>query len=157
MCDWLMRQLVGLRRCFLSIIHGVSIGMVKQKMLPLPTSLSTQIRPPCASTRPLQSVSPSPIPPDDRAFWSMRYIRSNIFSNSSEGIPVPWSVMQISNSSLACRRSAQPSRHCLACLPSMDSDSTETLSCNILSTVRTLYTHSLSNLLEFCQTSYYFY
>ena len=31
-------------------------------MLPLPSSLSTQIRPPCSSTSRFESASPSPVP-----------------------------------------------------------------------------------------------
>src|SRR6516164_4471065 len=36
-------------------------GIVNLKVLPLPNSLSTQIRPPCASTTILQKVSPRPV------------------------------------------------------------------------------------------------
>ena len=37
-------------------------GNVKQKVEPLPTSLSTQIFPPCSSTNFLAKVNPSPVP-----------------------------------------------------------------------------------------------
>jgi len=37
-------------------------GKVKMKVEPLPTSLSTQILPPCSSTNFLAKVSPSPVP-----------------------------------------------------------------------------------------------
>ena len=37
-------------------------GKVKLKVEPLPTSLSTQILPPCSSTNFLAKVSPSPVP-----------------------------------------------------------------------------------------------
>jgi hypothetical protein len=37
-------------------------GKVKLKVEPLPTSLSTQIFPPCSSTNFLAKVSPSPVP-----------------------------------------------------------------------------------------------
>lgn len=36
-------------------------GMVNQKVLPCPSLLSIQMRPPCASTTILQNVSPSPV------------------------------------------------------------------------------------------------
>ena len=38
------------------------IGRVKVNLLPFPTSLSTQILPPCSSTNFLASVKPSPVP-----------------------------------------------------------------------------------------------
>src|SRR4029453_15442855 len=37
-------------------------GKVKQKVEPLPISLSTQILPPCSSTNFLANVNPSPVP-----------------------------------------------------------------------------------------------
>jgi hypothetical protein len=37
-------------------------GKVKLKVEPLPTSLSTQILPPCSSTNFLAKVNPSPVP-----------------------------------------------------------------------------------------------
>jgi hypothetical protein len=37
-------------------------GKLKLKVEPLPTSLSTQILPPCSSTNFLAKVSPSPVP-----------------------------------------------------------------------------------------------
>ena len=37
-------------------------GKVKLKVEPLPTSLSTQIFPPCSSTNFLAKVNPSPVP-----------------------------------------------------------------------------------------------
>ena len=40
--------------------------VVKRKMLPLPGSLSTQIRPPMRSTRRRLMVSPKPVPP----YWA---------------------------------------------------------------------------------------
>jgi len=46
---------------FLSISVGAS-GRVKVKVLPLPSSLSTQMRPPCASTTLRVMASPSPVP-----------------------------------------------------------------------------------------------
>jgi hypothetical protein len=39
-----------------------SIGSVKTNRLPRPLSFSTQIRPPCSSTRRFESASPSPVP-----------------------------------------------------------------------------------------------
>jgi len=55
---------------------------VNLKVLPLPTpSLSAQIRPPCASTRPLQIANPNPVPPmpRDTSPWT-RWKRSKILS-----------------------------------------------------------------------------
>src|SRR5207302_4699254 len=39
------------------------MGSVKWNVLPFPTSLSTQIRPPCRVMRRLEIASPSPVPP----------------------------------------------------------------------------------------------
>ena len=40
-----------------------AVGIVKKKVLPRPGALSTQMRPPWASTMPLTMGSPSPAPP----------------------------------------------------------------------------------------------
>src|SRR4029077_598633 len=37
-------------------------GSVNTKVLPLPSSLSTQMRPPCSSTNRFESASPRPVP-----------------------------------------------------------------------------------------------
>ena len=44
--------------------HGYAgrAGRVNTNVLPLPSSLSTQIRPPCSSTRRFDSASPRPVP-----------------------------------------------------------------------------------------------
>ena len=39
-----------------------TLGMVKLNLLPLPTSLSAQILPPCFSINSLQRIKPSPVP-----------------------------------------------------------------------------------------------
>lgn len=54
-------NLMPAQRCH-SSMHGSLTGSVKINLLPLPTSLSTQIRPPWASTRPLVIYRPSPNP-----------------------------------------------------------------------------------------------
>jgi hypothetical protein len=40
---------------------------VKKKVDPLPSSLSTQMRPPCSSTNFFVMLSPSPVPPNSLA------------------------------------------------------------------------------------------
>jgi len=42
--------------------YSYPIGSVNVNLLPLPTSLSTQILPPCSSTNFLASVNPRPVP-----------------------------------------------------------------------------------------------
>jgi len=44
------------------INYELAIGIVKIKVLPSPTSLSTQILPPCFSTNSLQIIKPKPEP-----------------------------------------------------------------------------------------------
>ena len=43
-----------------------SLRQIDEERRTLPTSLSTRIRPPCASTRCLTMDNPSPVPPDSR-------------------------------------------------------------------------------------------
>src|SRR4030095_13512670 len=43
---------------------GLCAGMVKEKLLPLPTTLSTPILPPCISTSFFEIAKPSPTPLD---------------------------------------------------------------------------------------------
>ena len=47
----------------LSCNSGACIGRVKKKVVPLSISLSTQMRPPCASIKLRAMVRPSPLPP----------------------------------------------------------------------------------------------
>lgn len=49
-----------LRQCVLP--YGLSFGMRNQKLLPTPTSLSTPIVPPCASTIAFEIARPRPLP-----------------------------------------------------------------------------------------------
>src|SRR3989441_955524 len=62
-------------------LEGVS-GSENEKVLPRPTTLSTQMRPPCSSTRRFASASPSPVPSLPRAVlvcsnsWKMRKMSS---------------------------------------------------------------------------------
>ena len=44
------------------------MGRVKLKVLPLPTTLSAQMRPPWASMMPLAMLRPRPAPPEARDF-----------------------------------------------------------------------------------------
>src|SRR5262249_12313826 len=67
--------------------HAFGCGSVNQKVLPLPTSLSTPILPECASTTSRAIVSPSPQPPTlAHGTWKNF---SKIRSRSSVGIPSP--------------------------------------------------------------------
>ena len=43
-------------------LRPVGAGSVNTKVLPFPRSLSTQIRPPCSSTRRFDSANPRPVP-----------------------------------------------------------------------------------------------
>jgi hypothetical protein len=59
----LLRRLVLLR---LSRCCYPAVGSVNRNRLPLPTSLSAQMRPPCCSTMLRHSANPSPVPPSAR-------------------------------------------------------------------------------------------
>ena len=48
------------------VYSGNLFGMVKLNLLPCPTTLSNQIRPPWASTIPFAMLNPKPAPPDER-------------------------------------------------------------------------------------------
>src|SRR5262245_40008625 len=60
-------ETAGFETCLRQESYGrtssVTIGRVKKKVVPLPTTLSTQIRPPCNSTSARVIASPSPVPP----------------------------------------------------------------------------------------------
>src|SRR4029450_12434819 len=47
---------------FAGMVRWRLSGMVNEKVEPLPGSLSSQVRPPCSSTKRLLSPSPSPVP-----------------------------------------------------------------------------------------------
>ncbi len=69
--------------------------MVNLKLLPLPNSLSTQIWPPCFSTKSLHSINPKPVPvsslvPDVVFFWLM----SNRLALFSGAMPMPLSFTE---------------------------------------------------------------
>src|SRR5215468_12544526 len=72
-------------------------GKLKLKVEPLPTSLSTQIFPPCSSTNFLAKVSPSPVP-SILCVESEPTCRnsSKIFGWSSGEMPIPVSLTEIS-------------------------------------------------------------
>ena len=81
--------------------YAASIGNVKENMLPLPGSLSTQMRPPCASTMPRAMARPSPVPrPAVRCDCQNR---SKTRGCSSSGIPTPVSVTVTSTNGAVIR------------------------------------------------------
>src|SRR5258708_4700215 len=89
-------------------------GSATWNVLPWPTALSTQMRPPCSWAIPRQMYRPRPMPAYDRAStFEARWKRSNTCAWSAAGIPMPWSrtVMRISPSSRQARVStlASPS------------------------------------------------
>src|SRR6266478_9573434 len=72
-------------------------GNVKVKVDPRPTSLSTQILPPCSSTNFFARVSPSPVPSCLRVSSLPTWRNSSkIAAWSSRAIPIPVSVTAIS-------------------------------------------------------------
>ena len=74
--EFILSEAEGLRTCFARVmifpappiqnrkskIQNQWMGRVKVKVEPFPTSLSTQILPPCSSTNFLAKVNPSPVP-----------------------------------------------------------------------------------------------
>ena len=62
------------------------LGMVKWKVLPLPSWLCAQMRPPCVSTMHFEMCRPSPNPRRSRLSWRKR---SNTASSCSGGMPAP--------------------------------------------------------------------
>jgi len=74
--------------------------MLKLDVAPRPSTLSTQMRPPCASTMRLTIASPSPMlfsPPVGRTLVLPNSV--NILGSSEAGIPCPWSCTAIATSS----------------------------------------------------------
>src|ERR671936_312515 len=86
-------------------------GRVKRNVLPRPTSLSTQSRPPCSSTSFRESGRPRPVP-SARLPSEVCSNSSKIVSNSSAEIPGPVSATAISTSPSSSRAemSIRPSR-----------------------------------------------
>src|SRR5262249_4436985 len=79
------------------------VGSVKVKVEPLPTSLSTQILPPCNSTNFFASVNPRPVPSLFRASAVPTWRNSSkTFAWSSGEIPIPVSLTEISTEPSAC-------------------------------------------------------
>src|SRR5439155_18774700 len=79
-------------------------GSVNVKVLPLPGSLSTQIRPPCSSTKRFANDRPSPVPSRERsdcrrACWNSSKIRT--WSSGEIPIPVSFTVTTMSPSARA--------------------------------------------------------
>src|SRR5205823_10425225 len=72
-----LRAWRGFERLLRDLHHSAaSTGRVKRKVLPRPTSLSTQSRPPCSSTSLRESGSPRPVPSS--------FLPSKLCSNSSK-------------------------------------------------------------------------
>ena len=67
--------------------------IVNQKVLPMPGSLSTQIRPPISSTSLAEIVRPSPVPPNRRVVEPSACSNGwKIVCNFSTGMPIPVSA-----------------------------------------------------------------
>src|SRR5437773_7133576 len=95
-------------------------GTVKKKVDPLPSSLSTQIRPPCISTSRFVMLSPRPVPPNSRVIAASTWRNSaNTFSTSSLGMPMPVSLTRYTSQSPSSRTSisTRPWRVNLSALP----------------------------------------
>src|SRR2546427_3738277 len=95
-------------------------GTVKKKVDPLPSSLSTQIRPPCISTSRFVMLSPSPVPPYSRVIAASTWRNSaKTFSTSSLGIPIPVSATRYTSHSPSSRTSmsTRPRRADVSALP----------------------------------------
>ena len=74
-----------------------TVGIVKVNRAPMPgPSLSAHIRPPCASTIPLQMARPRPDPatPLLRSSPSLRVNFLNRYGSRSEGMPLPSSATE---------------------------------------------------------------
>ena len=88
------------RRSFMPLalqqVHRTRSGLRGSKMLkaePCPISVSTQMRPPCASTSVLTMDRPTPVSPMPwMSTLSARYRREKTRGMSSGGMPPPWSV-----------------------------------------------------------------
>src|SRR5215211_3500043 len=91
-------------------VTGAPAGMANPKVLPTPTSLSTQIRPPCNSTIRLDRVSPRLVPSVEGAVRPPCWKASKIRSRSSAATPTPVSetVTSTSLGSARARTSMRP-------------------------------------------------
>src|SRR5581483_9546779 len=68
-------------------------GSVKRNVLPTPTVLSTQMRPPCSPTRRFEMARPRPVPPYLRVVeLSACRNSSKMYASASCGMPTPVSV-----------------------------------------------------------------
>src|SRR6266850_1297590 len=88
---------------------GRRMGSVNENVLPLPGVLSSEIRPPCSSTKRFVRVSPSPVPSRERSRPTCRN-SSNTPAWSSGAIPMPLSLtsMRTSPSSRVTLISTRP-------------------------------------------------
>ena len=75
-------------------------GSVNTNVLPLPSSLSTQIRPPCSSTSRFDSARPRPVPSRCSAPASVCWNSSKMRSWSSGAMPGPVSATETRTSPL---------------------------------------------------------
>jgi len=81
----------------------IAKGAVKEKMLPLPSLLSTEIVPPIRSTMDLEMVRPSPVPPYLRVVEESACVnRSKMLWILSAGIPMPVSFTENVRSTVFC-------------------------------------------------------
>src|SRR5262249_30458872 len=70
-------------------LSALASGSVNIKRAPPSGAFSAQIRPPCASTMPLQIASPSPTPLPGRSGWTGRTNFSKIRARIPSGMPGP--------------------------------------------------------------------
>src|SRR6266850_4927269 len=88
---------------------GRRMGSVNENVLPLPGLLSSEIRPPCSSTKRFVRVSPSPVPSRERSRPTCRN-SSNTPAWSSAAMPIPVSrtSMRTCSFSRDARTSTRP-------------------------------------------------
>src|SRR5262249_1798689 len=95
-------------------------GIEKKNVDPLPSSLSTQIRPPCIAKNFLAMLNPSPVPPNSRAIVaSACWNSAKSPSIRSRGMPIPVSDTRKRKVSSGCSTpiSTRPARVNLSALP----------------------------------------
>src|SRR5262249_53510097 len=84
------------------LLSDSSTGNVKRNVVPSPTRLSTEIRPPCASTNPFAIANPIPVP-GTRPVFSARKNLSKRWGTSLGGMPGPVSRTASSIAPRTCR------------------------------------------------------
>ena len=89
---WLLDRLLCWTASWFSVASRLA---VKKKVLPWPSSLSTQILPPIISDKLLEMVRPKPVPPYLRVVEESTWVKlAKIASSFSFGIPIPLSVTE---------------------------------------------------------------